>query len=51
MLEPADAHLYVARAELYLKMKRRTAAKADLDRAVALGLPRRALAELYGQCE
>lgn len=51
MLEPGDAHLYVARAELYLKMKRRTAAKADLDSAVALGLPRRALTELYAQCE
>ena len=51
MLQPGDAHLYVARAELYLKMKRRTAAKADLDRAVALGLPHRALTELYGQCE
>ena len=50
-LQPADAYLYVARAELYLKMKRRTAAKADLDRAVALGLPRISLGELYKQCE
>ena len=50
-LQPTDAYLYVARAELYLKMKRRTAAKADLDRAVALGLPRISLGELYQQCE
>ena len=50
-LQPADAYLYVARAGLYLKMKRRTAAKADLDRAVALGLPRLSLSELYKQCE
>ena len=50
-LQPTDAQLYAARAELYLKMKRRTAAKADLDRAVALGLPRLSLSELYKQCE
>ena len=50
-LQSTDAHLYVARAELYLKMKRRAAAKGDLDRAVALGLPRIALNELYKQCE
>lgn len=50
-LQPTNAHLYVARAELYLKMKRRTAAKNDLDKAVACGLPRLALAELYKQCE
>lgn len=51
VLQPTDAYLYVARAELYLKMKRRTAAKADLDKAVALGLPRISLGELYKQCE
>ena len=50
-LQPTDAYLYVARAELYLKMKRRTAAKADLNKAVALGLPRLSLNELYKQCE
>lgn len=51
VLQPTDAYLYVARAELYLKMKRRTAAKADLDKAVALGLPRISLGELYKLCE
>lgn len=50
-LQPTDAYLYVARAELYLKMKRKSAAKQDLDRAAALGLPRAALGELYKQCE
>ena len=50
-LQPADAYLYVARAELFLKMKRRTAAKGDLDKAVALGLSRVALGDLYRQCE
>ena len=32
-------------------MKRRAAAKADLDKAVALGLSRVALGDLYQQCE
>lgn len=50
-LQPTDAYLYVARAELYLKMKRRAAAKQDLDNAAALGLSRVALGELYKQCE
>lgn len=50
-LQPADAYLYVARAELYLKMKRKAAAKQDLDNAAALGLSRAALGELYKQCE
>ncbi len=50
-LQPTDAYLYVARSELYLKMKRRSAARADLDRAVALGIPRVSLNELYKQCE
>lgn len=50
-LQPTDAYLYVARAGLYLKMKRKSAAKQDLDRATALGLPRAALGELYKQCE
>ena len=50
-LQPTDAYIYVARAELYLKMKRRAAAKNDLDRAAALGLSRAALVELYKQCE
>lgn len=50
-LQPTDAYLYVARAELYLKMKRKSTAKQDLDRATALGLPRAALSELYRQCE
>lgn len=50
-LYEGDAHLYVARAEVYIKMKRRTTAKGDLDRAVRLGLPRMALHELYKQCD
>lgn len=50
-LQPIDAYIYVARAELYLKMKRRSAAKNDLDMAVSLGLPRISLSELYKQCE
>ena len=50
-LQPADAYLYVARAELYLKMRHSKAAKADLDKAVSLGLPRLSLAELYKQCQ
>ena len=50
-LQPTDAYLYVARAELYLKMKRKAAARQDLDRAASLGLSRAALSELYKQCE
>ena len=50
-LQPADAYIYVTRAELHLKMKHRTAARNDLDHAVALGLSRAALAELYEQCK
>ena len=50
-LQPTDADIYVARAELYLKMKRRTAAKSDLDHAVRLGFSRAVLSELYKQCE
>lgn len=50
-LQPTDADIYVARAELYLKMKRRTAAKSDLDHAVSLGFSRAVLSELYKQCE
>ncbi|MBE6291206.1 MAG: tetratricopeptide repeat protein [Bacteroidales bacterium] len=50
-LHPTDAYIYIARAELYLKMQRRTAAKNDLNKAVALGFPRLSLSELYKQCE
>ena len=50
-LQPADAYIYVTRAELHLKMKHRTAARNDLDHAVALGLSRAALTELYEQCK
>ena len=50
-LQPTDAYLYVGRAELYLKMKRRIAAVRDLERAVELGLPRISLGELFKQCE
>ena len=50
-LQPNDANIYLSRAELYLKMKRYTAAKQDLDCAVALGIPRAALSELYKQCD
>ena len=50
-LQPTDAYIYVARAELYLKMKRRAAAKNDLDHATSLGLSRAAISELYKQCE
>ena len=50
-LQPTDAYIYVARAELYLKTKRRTAARQDLDHAAALGLSRAALSELYEQCK
>lgn len=50
-LQESDAHLYVARAEVFIKLKRRAAAQSDLDRAVRLGLPRVALHELYQQCE
>lgn len=50
-LSPTDAYLYVDRAELYLKLKRHTAAKHDLNCAVALGIPRNALSEFYEQCK
>ena len=50
-LQPTDAYAYATRAELYLKMKRRTAAKEDLDRAISLGLSRAALSDLYEQCK
>ena len=50
-LQPSDAYIYVTRAELYLKMKRRTAARSDLDQAVALGLSHAALAGLYERCK
>lgn len=50
-LQPTDAHAYVARAELYLKMKRHAAAKEDLLRATSLGLSRAALSDLYEQCK
>lgn len=51
VLQPTDAYIYVARAELYLKMKRRATAKEDLDRATLLGLSRAALSGLYEQCQ
>lgn len=50
-LQPTFADLYVTRAELYIRMRRHTAAKNDLDRAVALGMSRISLSELYDQCE
>ena len=50
-LQPIDGYLYAARAELYLRMGRCAAAKNDLDRAVALGVPRISLVESYKQCE
>lgn len=51
VLQPTDAYIYVTRAELYLKMKRRATAKEDLDRATLLGLSRAALSGLYEQCQ
>ena len=50
-LQPTDANLYITRAELYLRLKRSTAAKKDLDTAVALGTPSMSLSELYKQCK
>lgn len=50
-LQPTDANLYITRAELYLKLKRHSAAKKDLDAAVALGTPSLSLSELYKQCK
>lgn len=44
---PDDAFAYVSRAETLLQMKRKKEARKDLDRAVALGLPRAELEDMY----
>lgn len=49
-LDPADPYIYVARAEVYLQMKRRRNARHDLDTAVAMGVAKGTLADLYRQC-
>lgn len=48
-LSPADPYLCVARAETLLAMGHRRDARAALDHAVALGIPRPQLQELYRQ--
>ena len=48
-LTPDDAYLYRDRAALYLKMGQKAAARRDLDAAVAHGMPRAALHDMYRQ--
>lgn len=46
-LRPRDGLLYVARAEVLLRLGARGSARKDLDEAVRLGIPRSALKSLY----
>ena len=49
-LTPQDPYAYVTRAAIYLRMGRhKRQARADLDRAMQLGLSRADLADLYNK--
>ncbi len=46
-LRPQDGSLYVARAEVLLRLGAQGSARKDLDEAVRLGIPRSSLNSLY----
>ena len=50
-LSPGDAELYVFKAQIHLVMKNKTQARADLDKAVSLGINRAQVAEMYKRCK
>lgn len=49
-LEPGNVDFLLSRADLLIRMGRKKEARRDLDTAVAKGVPKPALADLYARC-
>lgn len=50
-LSPESADFYVLRGNVYLQQKKKAQAKADFEKAISLGTPRRDLHDLLKQCK
>ena len=50
-LEPGNVDFLLSRADLLIRMGRKKEARRDLDTAVAKGVPKPSLADLYARCK